>query len=237
MRTPELRRQRARRAGALLPLVGLLAAGCNGGLGLEGPFALVFDGAEDCVEVNMTSLEVPSAWTIETWIRGDAAESDRARPLLEWNGVFSLGEAVGGDTVFAVGATEGLTFTTSVVDGKLRHVAGTFDGTRATLYVDGVKQAFADGLPPSSATSTLRIGCSAGAEAYGGILDEVRLSSTLRYESDFDRPVAPFEEDDDTLLLFHFDEGEGEQSFDAVAGVTAELQGPEWITFDLENGE
>jgi hypothetical protein len=106
-----------------------------------------------------------------------------------------------------------------------------------TKYVDGVKQAFADGLPPSSATSTLRIGCSAGAEAYGGILDEVRLSSTLRYESDFDRPVAPFEEDDDTLLLFHFDEGEGEQSFDAVAGVTAELQGPEWITFDLENGE
>ncbi len=245
-RLPELRRERpgARAAGphpgspALLGpalLAAGLLAGCDGPAA-EGPFALGFEGGEDCVEADVTGVEPASAWTVEAWVRGDPAESDRARPLVEWKGVLTLGAAAGGDSTFVVGDTDGVSWSGTVMDGVLHHVAGTFDGEKATLFVDGEKQAFADGAAPAEVTKTLRIGCNAAAEAYAGLLDELRFSSVVRYEDDFDRPVGPFEKDDDTTLLFHFDEGDGEESVDAAAGIVAGVFGPDWIQFDLAEG-
>ena len=47
----------------------------------------------------------------------------------------------------------------------------------------------------------------AGGHGFSGALDELRLSSSIRYSSPFDRPIAPFTADAETALLFHFDEG------------------------------
>lgn len=45
--------------------------------------------------------------------------------------------------------------------------------------------------------------------SYNGFLDELRLSNTLRYSSNFTRPSAPFTTDANTMALYHMDEGTG----------------------------
>jgi hypothetical protein len=43
--------------------------------------------------------------------------------------------------------------------------------------------------------------------SYSGRVDEVRLSNSLRYTSNFTPPSAPFTSDGNTVALYHFDEG------------------------------
>ena len=76
--------------------------------------------------------------------------------------------------------------------------------------------------------------------SYSGWIDEVRLSSVLRYAGDFSRPTEPFKPDVDTAALWHFDEGEGTLVHDMAAGaaspgevhVGGPNQGPRWVISD-----
>ena len=112
-----------------------------------------------------------------------------------------------------------------VADGRWHHVALTRrlnDGVMR-IYVDGTESAqgvgpagdisYRDGRPTGvSSDPFLVIGASkaddgASGHGFSGALDELRLSSSIRYSSPFDRPLAPFTADAETALLFHFDEG------------------------------
>lgn len=112
-----------------------------------------------------------------------------------------------------------------VADGRWHHVALTrriADGVMR-IYVDGTESAqgigpagdisYRDGRPTGVSTDPyLVVGASktddgAGGHGFSGALDELRLSSSIRYSSPFDRPIAPFTADAETALLFHFDEG------------------------------
>jgi hypothetical protein len=94
-----------------------------------------------------------------------------------------------------------------VTDGKWHYCAMTFDGRRVRLYVDG---------KPVKAESVLRragMGAVAGPLGVGdvpgdgigcdGLIDEVRVSSVIRAIGAV--PTAPFEDDAETLALWHFD--------------------------------
>ncbi len=101
------------------------------------------------------------------------------------------------------------------------------------LFVDGVLEAQADGpdgdvsypddaTPASPNDPFLVLGAEkfdTGA-AYDGFMDEVRISSALRYAGVFTRPTSPFTADADTAALYHLDEGAG-----AVAGDSADVAG------------
>ena len=50
--------------------------------------------------------------------------------------------------------------------------------------------------------------------AYSGWLDELRISTKLRYAANFSRPRAPFVADRFTAALYHFDEGDGATLYD-----------------------
>lgn len=71
--------------------------------------------------------------------------------------------------------------------------------------------------------------------SYAGEFDEFRVSTTLRYQDAFAPATAPFEPDDQTVGLYHFDEGEGTVATDAsVHGTHGEIRyggepaGPQW---------
>ena len=112
-----------------------------------------------------------------------------------------------------------------VADGRWHHVALTrrvADGVMR-IYVDGTESAqgvgpagdisYRDGRPTGvSSDPFLVVGASkaddgASGHGFSGAIDELRLSSSIRYSSPFDRPIAPFTADAETALLFHFDEG------------------------------
>ena len=75
--------------------------------------------------------------------------------------------------------------------------------------------------------------------SFSGWIDEVRLSTALRYSGDFARPGAPFEPDADTAALYHFDEGSGGVASDSASGASpgevkigGPQQGPQWVISD-----
>jgi hypothetical protein len=144
---------------------------------------------------------------------------------------------------------------TNVLDGAWHHVAVTrraSDG-RLQLYVDGRLDAEA---ATSGATGDIsyRVGrgssypddpflvlaaekhdAGSGFPSFNGYLDELRLSTTLRYDGAFDRPAGPFTPDADTAALYHFDEAGGTTLGDAVGTSPGQLNvggddnGPQWV--------
>jgi Concanavalin A-like lectin/glucanases superfamily len=112
-----------------------------------------------------------------------------------------------------------------VADGRWHHVALTrrsSDG-QMRIYVDGTESAqgvgpvgdvsYRDGRPTASAqdpfllVGTAKRDANDGIQGFTGLIDELRISSRVRYNAPFDRPVAAFTADADTALLLHFDEG------------------------------
>ena len=130
-----------------------------------------------------------------------------------------------------------------VLDGAWHHVAlqrRRSDG-RMEIFVDGALDALAGGaLGPDGDVSYPDTGvpgsfCGGpctnsdpflvlGAEkhdagpaypSYSGWLDELRLSTTLRYSPGFTPPSGPFSSDATTAALYHFDEGAGNAVHDS----------------------
>jgi glucose/arabinose dehydrogenase len=176
-----------------------------------------------------------------TWVNGHVL-LDRDR----YNQDRSFGLSVaGGRLAFGVsGAGTGsrtICGTSDVLDDRWHHVAlqrRRVDG-RLWLFVDGIPEAEADGPdgdvsypddgvpgpfcggPCTSSDPFLVIGAEkhdAGPAypSFGGWVDEVRISATLRYASTFTRPESAFAPDAQTAALYHFDEGIGESIGDSA---------------------
>ncbi len=130
----------------------------------------------------------------------------------------------------AVGATAStIVGTTAIDDGAWHHVAVTRRATTGELavYVDGVRDAYAPSGPVGDVS--YRVGRTTsypasdpylviGAEkhdagalypSFRGWLDEIRISSSVRYAATFARPGRPFVPDPATVALLHLDEGGG----------------------------
>jgi hypothetical protein len=143
----------------------------------------------------------------------------------------------------------------NVLDGAWHHIAVTrraSDG-RLQLYVDGQLDAEAAN---SGATGNIsyRVGrgtaypdsdpylvlaaekhdAGSGFPSFNGSLDELRLSTTIRYNGNFTRPAGAFTPDGTTAALYHFNEGSGTTLRDAVGSSNGRIAvggpsgGPHW---------
>ncbi len=199
------------------------------------------------------------------WIYGNIIV-DRDRFSQDRNFGISI---AGGRVVFGV-AGQGTGFqtivgTTSVLDNQWHHVAiqrRRSDGWM-WIYVDGQLQSQVDGPngdisypddgvpgnfcngPCTNSDPFMVLGAEkhdAGSQypAFDGYFDELRVSTTLRYSSNFTRPNRPFSSDPNTAGLYHFDEGNGDYIYDssgAFGGPSLGVRrfggtpaGPEWAT-------
>ncbi len=192
------------------------------------------------------------------WINGNIV-IDRDRFNLDRKFGVSI---AGGTVVFGVSgdATGDRTICGSrpVLDDAWHHVAverRRFDG-QMWIYVDGILDAEADGPDgdvsyPDDATPAapndpfLVFGAEkhdAGPQypSYAGFLDEIRVSTVLRYPSPFTRPHSPFAPDGNTAALYRLDEATGNLVGDVsgAGGGPSDGQrqfggspaGPEWST-------
>ena len=120
--------------------------------------------------------------------------------------------------------------------GKFAHVAVTWSD-KIRLFVDGKLAATLDTtLPPdldeSPAKFRLMLGCPRDWRGYTKVIvDEFRVSRTVRYTGDYAVPTAAFAKDADTLLLDHFEcsfrpDGEdAETQATVISGRSDELGG------------
>lgn len=178
---------------------------------------------------------------------GAGDHGDYGIALFGKGGVIAFGVSRG-----SVGET--LCGSVDVADGEWHHVAVTRSSSTGLLelYVNGVLDGSAQG--PTGDVS-YRGGRATdwpndrflviGAEkhdydrnaypSFSGWMDELRISSVVRYTGDFTPPTAPFAPDDDTVGLYHFDEGDGAHISDAsgtdshgVRHFGGSPPGPEW---------
>jgi hypothetical protein len=92
-------------------------------------------------------------------------------------------------------------------------VAATYENDTLRVFVDGVAST-ATSVGTLTQGPWLRIGGLPGYPFFDGAIDEVRISSVVRYTSDFVPSSTPFSADANTLGLWHFDEGAGQSAAD-----------------------
>ena len=92
------------------------------------------------------------------------------------------------------------------------HVANTYDGQVMRLFIAGelVAEKAMRGRPAQLGYQNVAIGgnncCDGYYEVFNGLIDDVRISSTVRYRENFTPPDEPFTTDAATLLSVPFDE-------------------------------
>lgn len=179
---------------------------------------------------------INGAIVIDRDVFGDGDYGDFGIALFGGRVAFGVARGAGGATL--CGAV-------NVLDGNWHHVAVT------RRRADGEMKLFVDGeldrqIPADTGTSldvSYRVGRStayplsdpflvlgaekhnlAGYKSFRGLLDELRLSTVVRYPGNFLRPTAPFVVDGNTAALYHFDEGAGIAIADAAGASPGTLK-------------
>ncbi|MBL9093593.1 MAG: protein kinase [Planctomycetaceae bacterium] len=198
-----------------------------------GDYALAFDGLQSRVTVPGWKYRGEHPLTVECWIVWK--RSEHGSPL-----GFLCGDAQGagfGISENSTGKAElpDNVWNFAVNDGQYHnirlevppprgvpvHVAAVFDGkNEIRFYIDGKlrgRAAIPNEYRPSAVPFT--IGANPGdgdtfSEYFRGVVDEFRISQTVRYDADF-TPPARYESDPQTIALYHFDDGTGDRLTDS----------------------
>ncbi len=183
--------------------------------------ALSFDGKDDKVTVNTANLNYlgEEKLTVEFWFKGFLGGTGSIFNINNYSGLFDFNfqqnQATGTIRVGLKNTIEQYTqwSLTNCADGNWHHIAVTYDAVGGSdnfkLWVDGVNErsiTVTQGLR-NQLNGVTSIGCYQNFMNFNSsTLDEVRFSNTLRYTSNFTPQTTPFEPDEHTVLLFHFDE-------------------------------
>ena len=226
---------------------GMAAAGGSGGSGGSPPpppcWALDFSKPADIVTAPASvKLDYGDAYTVEAWANW------RGQGNIEWQYLAMQGwAAVDGDFVFRVQIKNGTIYFTTYdqygpngqanqstsitgLENSWMHVAGVYAAGSAALYLNGQLVATGKASKPSS-TSTkanIHLGGYNGGYPFDGIIDEVRISKSARYQANFVPPMF-HANDANTLALWRLDEGSGNTTVDATGnGHDGIIAGAAW---------
>jgi hypothetical protein len=199
--------------------------------------ALEFDGIDNYLEVPADAgLVYGDTFTVEAWVHQYSQQHD-------WDYIANQGWA-GSDNSFRLQTKDsdvylgipghsGQEVNATIPQGQWVHIAAVYDNGTEYLFIDGVMAgSSASAGSPSSNPGTLSIGGLADHPtdyAFDGMIDEIRISSTARYNAGF-TPEANLPSDTDTLALWTLSEGEGETAFDSSGnGHDGTINGAIWV--------
>ena len=241
---------KAKLAAAWIALITLCLASTAAAQGCPAS-ALSFDGVDDFAVVPAHpdfDFGLGDAFTVELWMKRDAPPVAPAQESLieQWNGScgapypFTIRldgnghiRCAGFDATNCSSVAGLLTSTPlNVANGKWHHVAYQRDSVGiSTLWIDGILMGTSF-IPPLASTANglpLYIGRrgppTGFANYYGGMLDEIRVSRSVRYSAPF-VPSTQLASDASTVLLLSLDESgqfavdRGPGSHDAILGTT-----------------
>ena len=209
---------------------------------VAGSGATVLDGTNDFILVpNSTSLNrsVSSTVTMEAWVYPTASPSGWTSIMAKRDGAnYAYGINYNVADQFQVYTTSGIkNFSYTLPLNTWTHVAGVIDSSQTRLYINGKLTGSAAGSGVGySGTQDFTIGSSgsnsgSGTELFTGRIDEVRISGSAKYSSDF-FPARRLRTESDTAGLWHLDEGTGTTAYDASgnSNVGTLTNGPTWGT-------
>ncbi len=182
-----------------------------------GKSALSFDGVSNGDYVTLTSgvIVTVNKITMEAWIYPKSITANK--------GIFGRAfGANGGASLYLanseiylsitdnVGTNRSYNYTSGITANNWYHVAAVFTGTKVEIFVNGTSVGSTDVSFDISNWSTsylTLIGKGPDNDGvFNGYIDEVRISNSARYTSNFTPSTSPFIRDSNTKLLLHFDE-------------------------------
>ncbi|GLF95112.1 LamG domain-containing protein [Streptomyces yaizuensis] len=175
------------------------------------------------------------SYAVEAWVKPDVVDGRRVvvgRTASGSDG-WELGFTTGGKLALRHGGKQ-VVSAQALTAGVYTHIAASFDGTRATLYVNG-GFSMTDDLPwAAESTADLRIGSAAGTGFFAGDIDEVRIWNRPRAQAEIAGEMAYrlIGNEPGLLAYYRLDEGSGTTAYDltdtAAHGTLA--GGPVWVT-------
>ncbi len=203
----------------------------QGGFAAPKNFALKFDAKKDNGEKgtriiidHSEELNLADKLTLEAWIYPTALDSGGGRMMITGKTDTWMHALFNEQSTYqaAVNAAQWNWQGTGKISlDRWTHVATSFDGRAYLLHVDGkLKDEVEDPGDINTSLSDVYIGwLPQWNEAFTGLIDEVRISNIPRYPAaNFPRPTTEFEERDrNTVLLMHFNEGQGGEAKDSSA--------------------
>ncbi len=196
---------------------------------------LDFDGNDSyyVLDNSHNDLDVSNKWTIEAWINIDKYTDNSWSVIMDRRNVFSFYLINDADADYAIrfvardandniiASVRSDNSSVNLSLGQWYHVAVSYDGTTARLFINGqlVDSSTDPDFDLTSSTHALNIGArywGSYSRYLDGKIDEIRISDTARYTSNFtpDRYLR-FKPDKWTRLLMHLDEGGGSDIYDA----------------------
>ncbi|MFJ4770859.1 LamG-like jellyroll fold domain-containing protein [Streptomyces uncialis] len=205
--------------------------------------ALRFNGSNAYVDLGAApALKFTGrAYAVEAWIRPDAAGGP---VVARWSGAgqggFRLRVTGTGQVVLDHG-TGSLTATQTITAGQYAHVAVSFDGTVATVYVNGAFSGSAALAYGQDGTAGLRIGAAQGGGFFAGVIDEVRIwkRGRAQHEVAEERVHRLIGNEPGLAAYYRLDEGAGLRVYDQTDGaVHGTVAGAgEWVTSQAPVGD
>ncbi|MPZ84303.1 MAG: hypothetical protein GEV28_29465 [Actinophytocola sp.] len=192
--------------------------------------------------LSVTAWIKPGAWPAQTEGASILAKVGYAAawyPKTKPNQGYAL--RGGGDGVISFAVAVGTKFrqavsTVTVPVGEWHHLAGTFDGERVTLYLDGVmvaSTAAKGSLGPATGTNLIVGADPVDPESkFTGAVDDVRLYDRGLSAAEIAELFAAADSgvDDPALVLrLPMEEGRGNATVDAVTGATQTVLGGRWV--------
>jgi len=193
-------------------------------------YSLSFDGIDDYIEIPDADCLSPQSFTIEFFVKQPGRTTSGRYTYLFKDNLANHCEYMVGNN-FVQMETGGLyLFVGNTIcqmpDGTQPplnhwiHIAVTFDSGKDSLKI------FIDGSLQFQKNVTDEVVGTAGKlylgwfpqdpsyNAFQGFMDEMRISNSIRYSSDFSVPSSEFSSDANTVALYHFNEGEGNTLID-----------------------
>lgn len=219
-----------------------------------GRFGLEFNGIDNYVEVPSLICDGVHPITLEGWVSASQFPPDDSAALLGWQGGINIGLGPGGFVTGLSFSPDGQVVRADPQKSRFiplrefQHVAIVWDGDVLRSFVSGKAEPVVP-LPemrrvagiPGLRANNFAIGCEipisldptwTKSRFLCGRVREVRISRIARYHRSF-VPRERFESDDDTLALYHFDEGSGDQLTDSSGhGRHGKIVGAKWVRPD-----
>ncbi len=212
-------------------ICGLIMIPCSLSLAQGWAIKFVGNSGQQVQAKNSPSLSISGkALTMEAWVfpTGNGVVINKENSY-----EYAL---VGGQLQFAIQAPTWAWFGNGAVQvNQWSHLAVTYDGVESICWVNGKKTA-------TDKTNSGNIVASGDPfnvgwrpfgdhQPFSGTVDEVRVSSVVRYNKEFKVPTTAFMVDGDTAILLHFDEGKGIEAKDISDNRNnCEVIGePEWV--------
>ncbi|MFF3556193.1 LamG-like jellyroll fold domain-containing protein [Streptomyces tsukubensis] len=180
------------------------------------------------------------AYAVEAWVKRKAAGGPVIARGSGDGGGFQLRITDTGEVALDhSGGT--LTSVQTIAADTWAHIAASFDGTTATLCIDGVLSGSKALASSGDGTALLHIGAKAGGPFYSGTIDEVRIwnrplgqseiAESMRYRLIGNEPGL--------VAYYRFDEGSGTTAYDQTdTAAHAHLdRPPQWVTSEAPVGE